>query len=59
TRLSVILFNKKKPKSVLRVTLSVSRLSDANAINVLGRIDTEYIEYFIAANCYVPPFRIR
>jgi len=41
------------------MTVAVSRLSDANAIKTVERNSTKDIEYFIAANCYALPFRIR
>jgi hypothetical protein len=50
---------KKKAKSVSPVTFPVSQLSDAYGINTVERNGSKYIEYFIAANCYAPPFRIR
>ena len=51
--------NLKNAESVVRVTLPVSELSDANVINTVEREAAKYIEYFIAANCYAPSFRIR
>ncbi|WP_214290590.1 hypothetical protein, partial [Escherichia coli] len=51
--------NLKNAENVLRVTLTVSQLSDANVINTVEREVAKYIEYFIAANCYAPSFRIR
>ncbi|WP_318594761.1 hypothetical protein [Enterobacter kobei] len=53
------ILNLKKAKNVSGVTLPVSQLSDANVINTVEREVAKYIEYFIAANCYAPSFRIR
>lgn len=41
------------------MTLLVSQLSEACAIKTAETNDAKYIEYFIAVNCYAPPFRIR